>query len=155
MLSLMQHSTAGGSDDLPLQNTEPTSIRGTLSDNPALVDALTDEGSDCGSMRASASEMHYVGGGHWAAILDSIADLKDHFEREELLRLQDSLVLSHEHLKDGVASPRALLLYGCRHAISRADIIASLPSRPMVDRYVSVYFNRLDLVSSSRFVVCV
>ncbi|KAH8422332.1 fungal specific transcription factor domain-containing protein [Aspergillus melleus] len=145
----MQHSTAGGSDDSSLKNTEPTSFPGTLSDNPALVDDLTDDLSDCGSMRASASGVHYVGGDHWVAILDKIADLKDHFEREEQLRLEGSPDLSHDNWNDGTASPRALLLYGCRHATSRAEILASLPARPMVDRYVSGYFNRLDLVSSS------
>ncbi|KAK4234689.1 fungal-specific transcription factor [Achaetomium macrosporum] len=107
--------------------------------------------SDCGSMRMSPSELRYVGGDHWAAILESIANLKDHFDREERFRLaqdeQDTLgggaeandVLRHRRR-------HTLLLYGCPLPASRAEILAALPPRSAVDRYVSRYFNRLDLV---------
>ncbi|KAK7737040.1 hypothetical protein SLS53_006797 [Cytospora paraplurivora] len=46
-----------------------------------------DDQSGNGSMRMSGSEIHYVNEEHWAAILDNIADLKDHFNREEQSRL--------------------------------------------------------------------
>ena len=120
------------------------------------VDTPIDERSECGSMRMTASELRYVGGEHWAAILDSIADLRDHFDREELLRLANS---PHGNNADGdgdaaatpftkTLSPHALLLYQrCRPA-SRPEILAVLPPKPAVDRYISRYFNRLDLVAS-------
>jgi hypothetical protein len=114
--------------------------------------------SECGSMRVSVSELHYVGGDHWAAILDSIADLKDHFDREEQLRLANSPDLIQEDNGDGDGGdsltrprpPHALLLYGCRRPASRAEILAALPPKGVVDRYISRYFNRLDLVASCR-----
>ncbi|TDZ41128.1 Equisetin cluster transcription factor eqxF [Colletotrichum trifolii] len=117
------------------------------------VETAVDDRSETGSMWVKASEHHYVGGDHWAAILDSIADLKDHFEREE----QFQLATSPEHMTDGVygveheamSSRRALLLYGCRPAASRAEILSALPPKEAVDRYVSRYFNRLDLVAPS------
>ncbi|TEA19004.1 Equisetin cluster transcription factor eqxF [Colletotrichum sidae] len=117
------------------------------------VETAVDDRSETGSMWVKASEHHYVGGDHWAAILDSIADLKDHFEREE----QFQLATSPEHMTDGVygvepeamSSRRALLLYGCRPAASRAEILLALPPKEAVDRYVSRYFNRLDLVAPS------
>lgn len=108
--------------------------------------------SDCGSMRVSASELHYVGGDHWAAILDSITDLKDHFDREEQLRL----AMSPDQIQDDTgdagnvdipASRHSLLLYGGYRPASQAEILAALPSKGAVDRYISRYFNRQELVS--------
>lgn len=108
--------------------------------------------SDCGSMRVSASELHYVGGEHWAAILDSIADLRDHFDREEQLRL----AISPDQVQDDTgeggnddihASSHSLLLYGNFQPASHAEILAALPPKDAVDRYISRYFNRQELVS--------
>ncbi|XXH05710.1 hypothetical protein Hte_012145 [Hypoxylon texense] len=116
-------------------------------------DTAIEERSECGSMRLSASEVRYVGGDHWAAILDSIADLKDHFDQEENLRLASTPERTQDNIgKDPVGrplSPHALLLYGCRRATSPAEILATLPPKSAVDRYVSRFFNRLDLVASS------
>lgn len=103
-----------------------------------------DERSVAGSMRVSAEGSQYVGGDHWAAILDGIADLKDHFDREEELGRQ----AWSDGLGDGRGVPRALLLYGCPGAASREEILAALPRKYVADRYVSRYFNRLDLVSA-------
>ncbi|KAI2472704.1 putative fungal-specific transcription factor [Annulohypoxylon bovei var. microspora] len=121
--------------------------------NTPLEDTLMEERSEAGSMRLSASEVRYVGGDHWAAILDSIADLKDHFDQEENLRLANTPEQAQD---DGGGdpverppSPHALLLYGCRRANSRAEILAALPPKSAVDRYISRFFNRLDLVASS------
>ncbi|KAI0892542.1 putative fungal-specific transcription factor [Annulohypoxylon nitens] len=119
----------------------------------SVEDTLMEERSEAGSMRLSASEVRYVGGDHWAAILDSIADLKDHFDQEENLRLANT----PEQPQDDNGgepvgrppSPHALLLYGARRANSRAEILAALPPKNAVDRYISRFFNRLDLVASS------
>ncbi|KAK2865376.1 hypothetical protein FQN49_003637 [Arthroderma sp. PD_2] len=43
-----------------------------------------------GALNVGVSELRYVGGDHWAAILENIDDLKDHFDREEQLRLTNS-----------------------------------------------------------------
>ncbi len=117
---------------------------------PSTMDVSTpiDVRSECGSMQVSASELRYVGGDHWAAILENIADLKDHFDREEQLHLAQELA-EGDVSRDPVAGPRsshALLLYGCPLPGSRAEIITALPPKSAVDRYISRYFNRLDLV---------
>jgi hypothetical protein len=101
-------------------------------------------------MRLSASEVHYVGSDHWAAILDSIADLKDHFDREENLRLANTLDVDESDPVGRPRSPQALLLYGCKRATSRSEILAALPPKTAMDRYISRFFNRLDLVASCR-----
>ena len=116
------------------------------------LDGPIDGRSDCGSMRVSASELHYVGGEHWAAILDSIADLRDHFDHEEQL----SLAVSPDQVQDDTgdvgndeihASRHSLLLYGGYQPASQAEILAALPPKDAVDRYISRYFNRQELVS--------
>lgn len=108
--------------------------------------------SDRGSMRVGASELHYIGGDHWAAILDCIADLKDHFDREEQLRLATSPGEVQKLPADaGITkihtSRHSLLLYGGYQLASQAEIIAALPPKGTVDRYISRYFNRQELVS--------
>lgn len=114
------------------------------------VNAPIDVGSECGSMRVSASELRYVGGDHWTAILDGIADLKDHFDQEERFRLaQDEHDTGAGDETTNLLEPHStptLLLYGCRLPVSRAEILAALPPKSAVDRYISRYFNRLDLV---------
>ncbi|KAK3318927.1 fungal-specific transcription factor [Apodospora peruviana] len=116
------------------------------------TDTALDGRSDCGSLRVSASELHYVGGDHWAAILDSIADIKDHFEREEQMILTETPDNLLEESRDvphmSRRPPHALLLYGYHGVFSRADILTALPPKGAVDRYISHYFNRLDLSPS-------
>ena len=88
--------------------------------------------SDSGSVWFNSSDAQYVGGTHWAAILDGIADLKEQLEREDHGNVEKPAML------------QTFLLYGCKFA-SKEDILAALPDRHTVDRYVSQYFNRLDL----------
>ncbi|KAK9603429.1 hypothetical protein V6Z90_001509 [Aspergillus fumigatus] len=121
------------------------------------INTPVDGRSESGSMRITESELRYVGGEHWVAILDGIADLKDHLDREEQLRLaQSSDRVENEHGVGNSSEPfartrsnGAFLLYGCRRATSRDEILSALPPKNAVDRYISRYFNYLDLVSSS------
>lgn len=94
-------------------------------------------------MSAHAAGLPYVSGDHWAAILESIEDLKDHFSREQednpsIGRADDvtSILATKKH---------ALLLYTSGHHASREEIIAGMPPRNVVDRHLSCYFNRLGL----------
>ncbi|KAF6831563.1 fungal specific transcription factor, partial [Colletotrichum musicola] len=122
------------------------------------VSGAPEDKSETGSMRFGAFKDQYVGGDHWAAILDSIADLKDHFDREEHFRLVDSpdkgsntSGAASDIVEFGAAGPgRALLLYGCQPATSREEIVFALPPKEVVDHYVSRYFHQLDLVASCK-----
>ena len=102
-------------------------------------------------MHASASDLPYVSGDHWAAILESIADLRDHLGHEDApVRDMDSASLEvtpdSETTSGGSTTEHALLLYGSYRRTSREEILAAIPSRSVVDRYLSCYFNRLGLV---------
>ena len=99
-----------------------------------------------------ASELHYISGDHWAAIMDGIADIKDHFDREEQLGLENSPDRTEDYIGDVGnlnihANRNSLLLYGGYQSASKAEILAALPPKGAVDRYISRYFNSLDLVS--------
>ncbi|KAI1296428.1 fungal-specific transcription factor domain-containing protein [Xylaria venustula] len=112
--------------------------------SPALIntgyDVSVDRSSDCGSMVISPAENRYVGREHWVAILDSIAELRGRVIADDIRRDCEEAQATDQF-------PRALLLYGHRAPTSRIEILESLPAKPIVDRYVSRYFNNLDLVS--------
>ncbi|KAK1516886.1 fungal specific transcription factor [Colletotrichum costaricense] len=121
---------------------------------PANIPTPIDDRSETGSMRSSAMEHQYVGSEHWSAIMESIADLKDHFDREEQSKLAESPTADYcfedqSSFTQRRRWQRPLLLYGCQPAASRSEILSTLPPKNAVDRYISRYFNRLDLVSSS------
>jgi hypothetical protein len=156
VMSAMSNSAAVASvhanTDAGVRQLVPTSTDTLLEDTPM------DERSECGSMRISASELRYIGGDHWVAVLEGIADLKDHVDREEQRRLvenpgeaadePENIGGSRDSNAPGQNRYGAILLYGrCRPA-SREEILAALLPRYAVDRYISRYFNYLDLVSS-------
>lgn len=109
--------------------------------------------AECGSICMSTSELRYVDGDHWAAILLDIKELKDQLSQEEQMKM--FLSLEQAHLDDDFGDRsswtppvhRAPLLYGCSRPSSREEILAALPPKIAVDRYVSRYFNSLELAS--------
>ncbi|RDL35999.1 Fungal-specific transcription factor protein [Venustampulla echinocandica] len=98
---------------------------------------------DYGSIRIRESSVSYVSSAHWAAVLDSIAELRDHFEQED-----ESNTITSDTVQLQANFPSPQLLYsGCPMHVTPASILESLPPRPVVDRLVSRYFNVLDMTS--------
>ncbi|KAJ5723595.1 fungal-specific transcription factor domain protein [Penicillium malachiteum] len=89
--------------------------------------------SEYGSMRHHSHGANYVGSIHWSAVLDSISELKDHYEKEEEARM---LARS-----DPVPyrSPGPLLLYQPVHT-TKAEILASIPPRAPIPVIHSSHF---------------
>ncbi|KAF3480259.1 fungal specific transcription factor domain-containing protein [Arthroderma uncinatum] len=114
--------------------------RSTASALSAGIASNASPASDSGSMRLTTSGASYVNSSHWAAILDEIAEIKDHFEREK--EVQASPPPSDLSFP-GWTSPQ--LLYGCANLITKEEILASIPPRPVVDRLVSRYFNCFEM----------
>lgn len=81
----------------------------------------------------------YVGSVHWAAVLDSISELRDHYEEEEEARM----LATSDHVL--LQSPGPRLLYEPIQA-TKAHLLASIPARPVVDRMVARYFNAEGVV---------
>ena len=95
--------------------------------------------SDHGSMRPNSHGSSYVGSFHWAAVLDSISDLRDHYQEEEEARLlADNGQVLHR-------SPGPRILYEPVQT-TKPNILAAIPARPAVDRMVARYFNAQGVV---------
>lgn len=104
-----------------------------------------DTPSETGRMHVNATAQHYVGGEHWDAILDSIADLKQHFRYEE--QLEHSDLSSPQHDTVEAVNERTPLFYGSFPLRSRDGIISGLPTRSVVDRCLARYFNFVDVAA--------
>ena len=69
-----------------------------------------------------------------------ITELKDYFEDEH-----DPIERNAPATK--VPDPDGPdLLFGCSKYVNKQEILAAIPSRPIVDRLVSKYFNTRDIV---------
>ncbi|RKK07379.1 hypothetical protein BFJ65_g17583 [Fusarium oxysporum f. sp. cepae] len=97
--------------------------------------------SEPGSMRLHSHGVgaSYVGSVHWAAVLDSISELRDHYEEEEEARM----LATNDHVL--LHSPGPRLLYEPIRT-TKADLLASIPARPVVDRMVARYFNAQGVI---------
>ncbi|PVH69040.1 hypothetical protein DL98DRAFT_626994 [Cadophora sp. DSE1049] len=71
----------------------------------------------------------YVGATHWAAILEDIEEAKSYFEEAEET-MGDEDIKSYSSLAFNAATPS-----------TKPDLMAALPPRLVIDRFVSRYFN--------------
>ncbi|OTA93955.1 hypothetical protein M434DRAFT_72262 [Hypoxylon sp. CO27-5] len=94
-------------------------------------------------MRIDSHGANYVSSVHWAAVLDSISELKDHYEKEK--EEAASMLTPADYVPCSSPGPR--LLYEPVHA-TKADILASIPARPVVDRLVARYFHAHGVASA-------
>ncbi|KAM0740598.1 hypothetical protein ACQRIT_005782 [Beauveria bassiana] len=95
---------------------------------------------DYGSFRHTEKIVSYVSSSHWAAVLDSIVDLRNHLSEEEDTILP---VLELTRANSEIVKPQ--LFYSGQLDDTVASIISNLPPRPTVDRLLSRYFNDLDI----------
>ena len=121
---------------------EPTAERSSA---PSLAVDLADgvsPASDCGSLRLNGAGANYVNSAHWAAILDEIAELKDHINDEQNVDEEANPQPSDYGSSDWT---RPQLIYGCTKLRTKEEILATIPTRPAVDRLVSTYFNSWEI----------
>ncbi|KAH6986464.1 fungal-specific transcription factor domain-containing protein [Ilyonectria sp. MPI-CAGE-AT-0026] len=144
VVDLMQQTSASHPAQEAEANLGPPSPMLTT-DYPTATTSDTDPAdnaspaSDYGSMQWTKSGSSYVNSAHWAAVLDGIADIKDHFEKEEEAQARR---LSDAQFPDW-SGPQ--LLYGCNNLATKEEILQSIPARPVVDRLVSRYFNSFEM----------
>ncbi|RMZ78741.1 hypothetical protein DV737_g3763, partial [Chaetothyriales sp. CBS 132003] len=103
--------------------------------------------SERGNMKISPLEQRYTSGEHWVAILEGIADIKECFDEENDTERSNTIDHAQDNTGDTPPSKRkrsshAVLLYGGPPRTSRQEILAALPNKGIVDRYISRYFNR-------------
>ncbi|RFU35212.1 hypothetical protein B7463_g1097, partial [Scytalidium lignicola] len=130
-------STASRSPDPP----SPPSIEDTVKNNAhqdqhlATPESVQSEPPKLtsGQVLLGTKETTYVGATHWAAILEDIEEMKSYCNAEEFESSE-----SPESLGDLSGSS---LLFNAGIPSTREEILAFLPPRHVVDRYVSRYFN--------------
>ncbi|KAI0447629.1 fungal-specific transcription factor domain protein [Xylaria telfairii] len=142
VLGLMHQTTSnfGGQHPRPgLSPPELISDRATIT-APGPHRDVSPAPSDHGSIRIQQTVISYVSSSHWAAVLDSITDLRTYFAQEE-----DPHPRASDPLQPLNKFPKPQLLYSGFKDETPASIVKSLPPRPMVDRLISRYFNVLDI----------
>ncbi|XXG97444.1 hypothetical protein Hte_003745 [Hypoxylon texense] len=103
-----------------------------------------EERPSCGMLTLTGScsnGANYVDGAHWSALLDSLSELKDCFP--ETTEPGSQIRTSPPAVPDYGPCPQ--LLYGRFAQVSKGEILSAVPSRPIVDRMVSKFFNTMDL----------
>ncbi|KAB8075246.1 hypothetical protein BDV29DRAFT_155858 [Aspergillus leporis] len=95
VVSLMQKTTSDGQDrpDQHLGASNPQDRPEEGSPEGATNSEDSPAQSDGGNVWFSSSDAQYVGGTHWAAILDGIADLKEQLEREDHRNMEKPAML--------------------------------------------------------------
>lgn len=89
-----------------------------------------------GRISLENAETNYVGSAHWAAVLDEVVELKD------ILDTHNSL---DENSGGQMKNQEPDLLFSANQAITQAEILASIPSKDVVDRLISRYFSSMDM----------
>lgn len=117
-------------------------------DNSARLDLICGDKSspsESGALKVQGSGLKYMSSAHWAAVLDSIAELRDQFEQEDRFQAEEQEESSHSI---NPRSPGPHLLYAAWSPnITRVSILECLPPRPVVDRLVYRYFNTVVVAS--------
>ncbi len=114
----------------------------TYSETVAVAESRLDTSpspSDHRSFRHNEKVVSYVSSSHWAAVLDSITDLRNHLAQD------DTKLPVPESTTSQAESVKLQLFYSGQLDDTVASIISYLPPRPTVDRLVSRYFNDLDI----------
>jgi hypothetical protein len=91
-------------------------------------------------MQLTSSGTSYVNSTHWAAILDEIADLKDHFENKE-----NSTPSSRPPDAPFPERTGPRLLHGGTRLPPKEEILRAVPARQVADRLVSRYFSSFEM----------
>lgn len=92
-----------------------------------------------GSIKIRDSEVTYASNAHWAAVLDSIAELRNELSDDS----NPASVAGGGIQPQDPPCPR-LFYGGDAQSIDMESILDCLPPRIVVDRSVSRYFNSLD-----------
>lgn len=105
-----------------------------------------------GGVEIRNSGAGYVSSAHWKALLDSIAGLREHIDDGgDEVGSSVASPASPVNVEHEAQPPTPLLLYPCHlcssPAPSRASIVDSIPSRPVVDRLITLYFDEIDIAT--------
>ncbi|OJK04243.1 hypothetical protein ASPACDRAFT_50126 [Aspergillus aculeatus ATCC 16872] len=126
LVTVLQKAGDAGHETGPLHTAQKRQV-----DEADGQDVIT---SSLGSMRVDPTGMSYVSGAHWAALQDSIAEIKEYVDSESPVTMPDA-----EFGQQGSA-----LLLGLSPPGGMEEILAHIPARPIVDRLVSRFFSSME-----------
>lgn len=150
-------SLAARNPGLQNQNVDSTAIRVVVPDNDGDVRALSQEIGTPGTMHGDQTGTRWFDDTHWQAIMDDVSACGSLFSVTNLIQPKiaelkgctdtqsrgDPLPDTAQEENYGLT-----LFFGLSPSINRSDLLALLPSRPVVDRLVSRYFNTKEPILS-------
>ncbi|KAJ9143768.1 putative Fungal specific transcription factor [Pleurostoma richardsiae] len=95
-----------------------------------------------GSLRINPSETVYVSSAHWSAILENVSELRDCFRLQEQDETPAQPALASNDLGN-VGRPSfmgPMLFSSFIPAATKAELVAAMPDRSVVDRLIFLYF---------------
>lgn len=85
----------------------------------------------------------YVGEGHWAAVLNDIAEVRNYFQTHKN-QLEEQMHRVAQTRKDMNDDSGPALLFGGSKPPPRSEIVSQLPSKYLTDILIARYFNTFD-----------
>ncbi|KAE8414013.1 fungal-specific transcription factor domain-containing protein [Aspergillus pseudocaelatus] len=82
----------------------------------------------------------YIDGAHWTAILEEINGVREYLQEGN--DISDDEALDDGHLN----TPSPTLLLGLNKAVSKEDLLADVPPRPVTDRLIAQFINSKEPV---------
>ncbi|RAH39831.1 Zn(II)2Cys6 transcription factor [Aspergillus brunneoviolaceus CBS 621.78] len=126
LVTVLQKGGGSGHSGSPLHTAQERQF-----DDADGQDAIT---NSLGSMRVDPTGMSYVSGAHWAALQDSIAEIKECVDSESPFTTPAAESGQQE----------SALLLGLSPPGGMEEILAHIPARPIVDRLVSRFFSSME-----------
>ncbi|KAJ6015347.1 hypothetical protein N7540_009938 [Penicillium herquei] len=98
-----------------------------------------------GVMKVDNNKSYYISPAHWASVLNDITEVRNFFSTHKKQLEEQVEKINASRPQTDV--PGSTLLFGVMKPLSRAEILASLPSKYTTDLLVARYFNSYDPVT--------
>ncbi|KAJ5698605.1 hypothetical protein N7462_000610 [Penicillium macrosclerotiorum] len=95
-----------------------------------------------GVMKMDNNKSYYISEAHWASVLNDIAEVRNFFSSHKKQIEEHAEKVKAARPRTDV--PGSTLLFGVMKPLSRAEIMASVPSKYTTDILVARYFNSYD-----------
>ncbi|CAI7590339.1 unnamed protein product [Penicillium glandicola] len=95
-----------------------------------------------GVMKMDNNKTYYISEAHWASVLNDISEVRSFFTTHK--KQIDEQMEKVKASQPATDTPGATLLFGINKPMSRAEIMAGLPSKYTTDILIARYFNSYD-----------
>ncbi|KAJ5675099.1 uncharacterized protein N7477_005033 [Penicillium maclennaniae] len=95
-----------------------------------------------GVMKMDNNKSYYISEAHWASVLNDISEVRNFFSTHKKQFEEQAEKVKAARPQTDV--PGSTLLFGVMKPLSRAEILATLPSKYTTDQLIARYFNSYD-----------